>query len=109
MHNDLHSLRMGIAGQFLNIKIRIRCHKVEHVFLPLSKPVFPTRVPTFYQHALNSVFGSKIYISFYVCSISSVWHLRRLLRANLPATVVPTGFTYMHFPPHSYHLLWSNP
>src|SRR5215510_5179897 len=72
VHDELYSLLLRIIHQFRKVKIRIRRNKIENKILTMPEPIFPTDVPSFYQHCIKPILCSKVYVFFYVGSISAV-------------------------------------
>ena len=72
VHQQLHTLRVGIVVQHLDIEVGIGGHEVKHVAFPHIRPVFPTDVPTFYQHLVETVLGGEVNVTLHVLVISLV-------------------------------------
>ena len=76
VHHQLHTLRMGVLVKSLYIKVRIGSYEVKHILFPVPEPVFPTDIPAFYQHLIQSVRCSKVYVSLHVgcvCRVMTIW------------------------------------
>ena len=59
VHDEADALFVGVFVQSGQVEVRIRCEEVEDELLLLAVPVLPADVPTFYQHLVQSVLGSK--------------------------------------------------
>ena len=46
MHNHLYASGLGIIPYFRQIKIRIGGNKIKYIFLKITKPIFPTDIPS---------------------------------------------------------------
>ena len=60
---------MCIFIKFFNIKIRIRCNKIKNIIFLITKPVFPTYIPSFYKKLVKTMFRCKINITFHIIII----------------------------------------
>ena len=72
MHDHFHSLLPGIVGDCLHVKVGIRGHKVKDIVLLVAKPVLPSHVPAFHQHGIETMFGSKVDISFHMVGVGAM-------------------------------------
>ena len=99
MHNQAQTFGASIGRQTINVIIWIRAHKIENVLFPIPKPILPTLIPTLYEHAVKTMFGSKINIAF---------HIRRI-RTMFSSRQRPIRLPNMHLPPHTHKLLRLNP
>ena len=117
VHQQLHALRVGIVVEHLDIEVGIGGHEVEHVAFPHVRPVFPTDVPTFYQHLVEAVLGSEVNVTLHVLVVSLVGavglHLTPVDLIEFDrgevVGVVPTTATYDHLPPHAAVLRGMDP
>ena len=50
MHHQSHTFGMGIIVECLDVKIRIGRLEVEYIVLFMTKPIFPSNVPTLDKH-----------------------------------------------------------
>ena len=117
VHNHLHAFALGILINTLYIKVWIGCHKVIYKVLLVAKPVFPTDIPSFYQHATKAVFSSKVNIALHILRSSTVTTMRFSLRVicfadmdrgKIPC-IRPVAHTCNHLPPYTYILHRLNP
>ncbi len=100
---------MCIFVQCFNVKIGIRCYKIEHFLFPVAGPVFPAYIPAFDQYARKSVFGSKVDVTAYVFIARTVLWKRSqripvgILQPNIRCMcIIPRhGVGHMHSPPNS--------
>ena len=76
VHNHLNTTLSGILIHFIHIEIGIRSNKIKNVFFPITCPIFPTDVPAFNKHAIETVFSGKIDISLSIFCISRVAAIR---------------------------------
>ena len=79
MHHYTHPLFMGIPLQFIYIEIRIGRSKTKLAIFSISRPVFPTFVPSLHQYGGKTMFGSKVNISFYIIGIGRMTPIRSQL------------------------------
>ena len=109
MHHQLYPFFLCIRIEHFHIKIRIRSDEIKDIILWISKPVFPTFIPAFHQYLVESMFGSKIDITFHFIIVgwmASVWlclgiiRLSKFHRINI-IRIRPGTFSGDHFPPHS--------
>ena len=85
MHHQLHPFFLSIRIKHLHVKIRIRSDEIKDIILRISKPVFPTFIPAFHQYLVESMFGSKINITFHfiiVGRMASVWLCFGIIRLS---------------------------
>ena len=76
MHQQFHTLRVGIVVEHLDVEIRIGGHEVKHVALPQVGPVFPTNVPTFNQYLVEAVLGCKVDITLHLLVVGTMTTVR---------------------------------
>lgn len=79
VHHQFHALGVGIVVEILYVEVGIRCLEVEHIVLVMTEPVFPSDVPTLYQHLLKSVLGSEINITLHILGIGRMLSVRPAL------------------------------
>ena len=75
MHHQLHALRMSIVVEHLDIEVRIWSYEIEDIELLMTEPVFPSFVPAFYQHLLQTVLGCKVDVALYLlvgCTMGAI-------------------------------------
>ena len=75
VHHQLHTLRVCVVVEHLDIEVRIWSYEIEDIEFLMTEPVFPTFVPAFYQHLLQTVLGSKVDIALYFlvgCTMSAI-------------------------------------
>ena len=75
MHHQLHTLGMSIVVEHLDIEVRIWSHEIEDIELLMTEPVFPTFVPAFYKHLLQTVLGCKVDVALYLlvgCTMGAI-------------------------------------
>ena len=100
---------MCILVQSLDVEIGIWSNEVEHVAFPHIRPVFPSDVPTFNEHLVESVVGSEVDISlhlFRIGGMTAVWFGLGVvdiveLHRGIIVSIVPVALSYYHLPPHS--------
>ena len=79
VHHQAHTLRMSILVESLDIEIRIRGDEVEHVPLPHVCPVFPTFVPSLYEHLVDAIGSSEVDIAAHILVVGEVATVRLCL------------------------------
>ena len=117
VHQNLHTFAMRVLVKHLNIEIGVGGYKVEHVAFPEVCPVFPTYVPTFYQHLVKPVLGGKVDITFYLLVIGGMSTIGLYLApidaveldAGIFIGVVPTALAHNHLPPYATVFCGMNP
>ena len=60
VHHQAYTLAVCILIKCLNIEVRIRGYKVKYIVLCLTKPIFPTYIPTLYKHLVKTVLCRKV-------------------------------------------------
>src|SRR4029079_5434886 len=105
MHDQTYILRCGIPREFPDIEIRIRFSEIKHMFVPGSEPVFPSRIPSFHEHALDIVGRCEIYIAFDVGGIRAMFsvgdHFSVRAETVWKLRIAPGTFVRLHFPPYA--------
>ena len=127
MHQNLHTLRVGIGVEHLDVEVGIGCLEVEHIAFPHVRPVFPTYVPSFHQHLVKSVLGGEVDVTFHllvVCGMTSVGLCLLIIDdrglgigegiasefdAGELIGVVPRALADDHLPPHTTVFRGMNP
>ena len=72
MHHQLHTLRVGIVVEHPDIEVGIRGNEVEDIELLVTEPVFPTFIPAFHQHLMQTVPGGEVDVPFHLLVGSTV-------------------------------------
>ena len=72
MHDHLHALAGCIFVDALHIKIWIRSHKIKHIIFLMTEPVFPTNIPTFHQHSIETMLGSEVDVTFHILRVGGM-------------------------------------
>ena len=75
VHHQLHALGVCVVVEHLDIEVRIWSYEIENIELLMAEPVFPSFVPAFYQHLLQTVLGCKVDIALYFlvgCTMSAI-------------------------------------
>ena len=80
VHHQFHALGVGIVVEILYVEVGIRCLEVEHIVLVMTEPVFPSDVPTLYQHLLKSVLGSEVDVTLHVLGVGRMLSVGTALR-----------------------------
>ena len=88
MHHQSHTFGMGIIVERLDVKISIGCLEVEYIVLFMTKPIFPSNVPTLDKHLCESVLCRKVDI------FSHIFVVRRVIAMGLAFGIV--GGADMH-------------
>ena len=109
VHHHFDTFACSVAVDFLYVEIRIRSHEVKHVVLAFPEPVFPSLVPSFHQHCIESVVGSEVNVTLHVGGVGRVLAVRFGLRVvcltQLDAVhiirVGPCAFPGNHVPPYT--------
>ena len=109
VHDELHTLGVGILVECLYVEVGIRRLEVEHIVFLMSEPVFPTDVPSFHEHGVETVLGGKVDISAHVGIVGSMQsvglHLGivdivELYRWQVEG-IRPLALAGDHLPPHT--------
>ena len=117
MHHQSYSFIMCVSIQLFNIKIRIRSHKIKNIIFLISKPIFPTNIPSFYQQLIESMFRSKINILLHISCISRMITIRfyfpiirfsKLHGRNI-ISIAPWLPSSNHLPPYPHIFYRLNP
>ena len=108
---------MGIVVEHLDIEVGIGGHEVEHIAFPHIRPVFPTYVPAFYQHLVETVLGGEVDVALHVLVVGLVGAVGLYLtpvdliefdRGEVVG-VMPGTTSYDHLPPHAAVLRGMDP
>ena len=108
---------MGILVESFQVEVGVRRNEVEHVLLPMVRPIFPTYVPSLHQNLVQSVLGSEVDVSLHLVCVSRMASVRlrfapvylvKFDRWELIG-VVPCAFSNNHFPPHTAVFCGMNP
>ena len=117
VHHQFHALGMGIVVEVFDVEIGIGSHKVEDIGLPHIGPVFPTHVPSFHQHLLQTVGRGKVDVLLHLGCVGGMAAVGlRLgpvyeveLDGGIFIGVVPSALAHDHLPPHAAILRGVNP
>ena len=117
MHDEFHPFRSRVVPKSGQVEIRIWSHEVENPLFHVAEPVFPSDVPSFHQHAVETVLGREIYVFPYIFSGGPMpavrLHLRQVVSVDMHAAEVvgvgPRAFARNHFPPDSDILVRTDP
>ena len=60
MHHQFHAFRVGIIVECLDVEIRIGSLEIKHIVLLMTKPIFPSDIPSLNKHLRKPVFGGKV-------------------------------------------------
>ena len=75
VHHQLHTLRVCVVVEHLDIEVRIWSHEIEDIEFLMTEPVFPAFVPAFYQHLLQTVLSCKVDVALYLlvgCTMGAI-------------------------------------
>ena len=117
VHHQLHALGVGIVVEHLNVEVGVRSDEVEDVKLLMTEPVFPSFVPSFHQHFLQTVLCSEVDVALHLlvsCAVRAVG-LALSVVGNAETNrrqvvgVAPCLCTYNHVPPHTAVFCGMNP
>ena len=64
---------MRVVIQGLDVKVRIRCDEIEDIVLGETEPVFPSLVPSFYKHLVESMLCGEVDVAAHVLVVSSMY------------------------------------
>ena len=117
VHQDFHTLFVCIVVQHLDVEIGIRRLEVEYISLPHVRPVFPSYIPSFYEHFVEPVLGCKVDVTLYLLIVGCVASVRPYcfpidvveFDAGEFVGLVPRTLTYNHFPPYTAVFCRMNP
>ena len=97
MADDAHALLARVPSDFSDVEIGIGGGEV--VVAPIAEPIaVPAKVPTFDQHAAETMLGGEIDMAFGVCRRGAVFFAR-----------CPTALIEVHFPPDADVFVWDHP
>ena len=97
MADDAHALLARVPSDFSDVEIGIGGGEV--VVAPIAEPIaVPAKVPTFDQHAAETMLGGEIDMAFGVCRRGAVFFAR-----------CPTAFIEVHIPPDADVFVWDHP
>ena len=72
VHDHLHPFLGGIAVNLLHVEVGIGSYEIEYIVLAVSEPVFPTDVPAFDQHGIETVGRRKVDVALHVLGVGRV-------------------------------------
>ena len=72
MHQKFYSLAVCIFIECLDIKIRIRSYEIEDIILLMTKPIFPTDIPSFDEYLVETIRCSEIYIFSHILIVGTM-------------------------------------
>ena len=112
VHHQSDTLWMGILIEIFYIEVGIWRYKIKYIIFWLSKPIFPTDIPTFDQNLIKSMFGGKINISSDIVGVGRMlsvtfsfgvveaikFHRRKII------CIRPLFTASDHFPPYAHIL-----
>ena len=109
VHHQFYTFRMSVLIERFEVEVGIRGYKIEHIVFFVTKPVFPTYIPTFYKHLVEAVFCCKIDIFAHFFVISTVGTIRFSFAvingievdSREVVRIAPRVFTGNHFPPNT--------
>ena len=117
VHHQFHTFRMSVLVKRFEVEVGVRSYKIEHIIFFVTKPIFPTHVPTFYQHLVEAVFSCKIDVFTHVLVGSAVCTVRFgfgiiygiEVDSREVVRIAPRAFTGNHFPPNTHVFHRFNP
>ena len=117
VHHQFYTFRVSVLIERFEVEVGIRGYKIEHIVFFVTKPVFPTYIPTFYKHLIESVFRCKINIFAHFFVVSAVGTIRFSFAvingikvdSREVVSIAPRVFTGNHFPPNTYVFYRFNP
>ena len=112
VHQQANAFLVGIVVQPLQVEVGVGGLEVEHVVLRLAEPVFPTDVPAFYQHLVETVLGGKVDVAAHIGIVGTVMAVGLGLRVVQMVElhggqfvgVRPLAHAVDHLPPYAYIL-----
>ena len=117
VHHQFYTFRMSVFVKRFEVEVGIRGYKIEHIVFFVTKPIFPTYIPTFYKHLVEAVFSCKIDIFAHFFVVSTVGTIRFSFAvingievdSREVVRITPRVFTGDHFPPNTYVFYRFNP
>ena len=117
VHHELHALAVGILVERLDVEVWIRSEEVEHIVLAVARPVFPTFVPSLYEHLREAVGGREVDILAHLLVGGAMFAVGlRLgvvgeteLHRRIVVGIAPCLVAGNHLPPYTAILGWVNP
>ena len=76
MHEEFHTLGMGIFIEGLDVEVRIWGHEVEDIVLVAVRPVLPADVPTFHKDLVEAVLCGEVNVSADILIVGTVGSVR---------------------------------
>ena len=117
VHQDLHTLGMGIVVEHLQVEVGVGGHKVEDIALPHVCPVLPTDVPTFNENLVETILGCKVDIALHLLVVGGMTtvglHTVPVDLVEFDAGevvgIVPRALADNHLPPYATVLCGMDP
>ena len=117
VHHQLHALGVGIVVEHLNVEVGVRSDEVEDVKLLMTEPVFPSFVPSFHQHFLQTVLRGEVDVALHLLVSGTVRAVGLALAVVGNAEtnrrqvvgIAPCLCSDNHVPPHAAVLCGMNP
>ena len=117
VHHHFNSFACSITMDFLYVEIRICSQEVKYIVFAVAEPVFPSFIPTFYQHCIKSVGCGKVDVTFHVSCIGRMFAVRfgfgvvcnAKFHAGQFICISPGTFSGNHVPPYAYIFHRFNP
>ena len=72
VHHQLHSLRVGIFIEPVEVEVGIGSLEVEDIVLGLAEPVFPADVPSFHEDLVEAMLRREVDVAAYVLVVGSM-------------------------------------
>ena len=109
VHDELHTLRVGILIERLDIEVGVRRLEVEDIFLRVAEPVFPTDIPALDEDTTKAMLSGEVDVAADVLIICRVTarglSLRVVGEAELDGGelrgIGPVALTRDHLPPYA--------
>ncbi len=117
VHHELHALAVGVLVERLDVEVGIRGKEVEHIVFHVSRPVFPSFVPSLDEHLREAIGGGEVDIPAHLligCPMLAVGLRLGIvgdaeLHRRIIIGVSPRLAAYYHLPPHAAILRRVNP
>ena len=117
VHHQFYTFRVSVFVKRFEVEVGVRSYKIEHIVFFVTKPIFPTYVPTFYKHLVEAVFCCKIDIFAHFFVVSAVGTIGFSfgviygikVNGREVVSITPRVFTGNHFPPNTHVFYRFNP
>ena len=76
MHEEFHTLGVGILVQSLDVEVWIWGHEVEDIVLVAVRPVLPADIPAFHKDLVEAVLRGEVNVPADILIVGTVGSVR---------------------------------